>query len=177
MAINGFSLTWNNNCYYMFPPYSLLGRVSAKIHREKTNAVIVVPDWSTQYWYPQVLQMTIQDTLYFRPSPRNLTLPYKPFVNPRLYKKLQLIAIRITIQQKNFRSVSYISKHISISTHCKYNNYIKQYTSYSKYIGHIEVSHALDFLSGMFDREHAYSTINSAKCAIATIVYISPYNH
>ena len=28
----------------------------------------------------------------------------------------------------------------------------------------------------MFDKGHAYSTINSAKCAIATIVYIAPYN-
>ena len=47
---------------------------------------------------------------------------------------------------------------------------------YSKYIGHIEASHILDFLSRMFDKGHAYSTINSAKCAIATIVYIPPYN-
>ena len=33
----------------MFPPFSLVGRVLAKIHRNKTNAVVVVPDWSTQY--------------------------------------------------------------------------------------------------------------------------------
>ena len=34
----------------------------------------------------------------------------------------------------------------------------------------------MDFLSGMFDKGHAYSTINSTKCAIATIVHIPPYN-
>ena len=62
------------------------------------------------------------------------------------------------------------------SPNSKYNNYIKQWTSYSINIGHIEVSHVLDFLSGMFDKGHAYSTINSAKCAIATIVHIPPYN-
>ena len=39
-------------------------------------------------------------------------------------------------------------------------------------MGPIEVSHVLDFLSGMFDKGHAYSTINSAKCAIATIAHI-----
>ena len=48
MAINAFPLTWNNNYFYMFSPFSLVDRVLAKIHREKTNAVIVVPDWSTQ---------------------------------------------------------------------------------------------------------------------------------
>ena len=61
-----------------------------------------------------------------------------------------------------------------LSTHCKYNKYIKQWTSYSKNIGHIGVSHVLDFPSGVFDKGHAYSTINSAKCAIATIVHIPP---
>ena len=34
---------------------------------------------------------------------------------------------------------------IRLSTHCKYNDYIKQWTSYSKNIGHIAVSHVLDF--------------------------------
>ena len=63
-----------------------------------------------------------------------------------------------------------------LSAYCKYNNYIKQWTSYSKNIGHIEVSHVLDFLSGMLDKGNAYSTINSAKCAIATIAHIPPDN-
>ena len=65
---------------------------------------------------------------------------------------------------------------IRLSTHCKYNNYIKQWTSYSKNSGHTEVFHGSDFLSGMFDKGHAYSTINSAKCAIATIVHMHSLN-
>ena len=166
MAINASSLTWNKNYFCKFPPFSLAGQVLAKIHRDKTHAVIVVPDWSTQYWYPQLIQMTNQDPLYFRPSPRNSTLPHHP-----LYKKLQLIAIRVIILQKKNLETS-----LRLSTHCKYNNYIKQWTSYSKNVGRIEVSHVLDFLSGMFDKGHAYSTINSTKCAIATIVHIPPYN-
>ena len=43
-------------------------------------------------------------------------------------------------------------------------------------MGPIEVSHLLDFLSGMFDKEHAYSTSNSAKCVIATIAHTTPYS-
>ena len=42
MAINAFSLTWNNNYFFTFPPFSFVGRVLAKIKRDKTNAVIVV---------------------------------------------------------------------------------------------------------------------------------------
>ena len=41
---------------------------------------------------------------------------------------------------------------------------------------HIEIAHILDFLSVMFDKGCAYSTINSAKWAIATIVHITPFS-
>ena len=43
-------------------------------------------------------------------------------------------------------------------------------------MGKIEVTHVLDFLSAMFEKGHAYSTSNSAKCAIATITHIPPYD-
>ena len=39
----------------MLPPFSLVVPVLAKVNRDKTNAVIVVPDWSTQYWNPQLM--------------------------------------------------------------------------------------------------------------------------
>ena len=61
------------------------------------------------------------------------------------------------------------------STHCKYNNYIKHWLDYSKTIGKIEVTDVLDFLSTMFEKGHAYSTISTAKCAIATMIHIPPY--
>ena len=43
-------------------------------------------------------------------------------------------------------------------------------------MGKIEVTHVLDFLSAMFEKGHAYSTINRAKCAIAIIMHIPPYD-
>ena len=61
------------------------------------------------------------------------------------------------------------------STHWKYNDYIKHWLDYSKTISKIEVTHVLNFLSAMFEKGHAYSTINSANCAIATIIHIPPY--
>ena len=73
--------------------------------------------------------------------------------------------------QGNNTTVKILEASLRLSTHCKHNNYIKQWTSYSKNKGHIEVSHALDFLSGIFDKRHAHSTNNSAKYAIATTVH------
>ena len=42
-------------------------------------------------------------------------------------------------------------------------------------MGKIEVTRALDFQSAMFEKGHAYLTINSAKWAITTIMHIPPY--
>ena len=39
-------------------------------------------------------------------------------------------------------------------------------------MGKIEVTYGLDFFRSMFKKGHAYSAINSAKCAIATIIQI-----
>ena len=82
----------------------------------------------------------------------------------------------VNSNQGNNTTEKIIEASLRLSTHCKCNSYVKQWTSYSKNIGCIEVSHVLDFLSGMFDKGHAYSTINSTKCAIATIVHIPSYN-
>ena len=43
-------------------------------------------------------------------------------------------------------------------------------------MGKIEVTHVIDFPSAMFEKGHAYSTISSAKYAIATIIHILPYD-
>ena len=43
MAVNFFCLIWNNNYFYDLPLFSL-GPVLAKVNRDMTEAVIVVPD-------------------------------------------------------------------------------------------------------------------------------------
>ena len=78
--------------------------------------------------------------------------------------------------QGNAATIKILEASLRQSTHCKYNNYIKHWLDYSKTMGKIEVTHLLDFLSAMFEKGHAYSTINSAECAIATIIYIPPYD-
>ena len=77
----------------MFLSFSLVGRVSAKVNRDKTEAVIVLLDWSTQYWYPQLIQMTNHEPLHFQQSAKDLMLPHKPSENHPVYPKLQLMAI------------------------------------------------------------------------------------
>ena len=71
-----------------------------------------------------------------------MTLPHKPSVNYPLCKKTPVNSNQGTNTIEKFLEAS-----LRLSARCKYNNYIKQWTSYSKNIGHIAVSHVLDFLS------------------------------
>ena len=77
MAVNAFCLIWNNNYFYNLPSFSL-GSVLAKVNMDKTEAVTVVPDQSSQYWSSQLMQMTNHEILYFQPLAKNMTLPDKP---------------------------------------------------------------------------------------------------
>ena len=42
LAIEAFSIKWNTEFYYIFAPFSLLGKVTAKIYRGKTKAIVVI---------------------------------------------------------------------------------------------------------------------------------------
>ena len=41
MAIDAFS--WKNEFVYIFPPFSVLGQVLAKIQKEKAHCILVIP--------------------------------------------------------------------------------------------------------------------------------------
>ena len=51
LAIDSFSLKCNAEFYHVFPTFSLLGKVTGKIYRDKTKAIVVAPKWPTQNWY------------------------------------------------------------------------------------------------------------------------------
>ena len=107
---------------------------------------------------------TIFSTISKKPDSYSQTLP-----EPSTTSKTS-----INGNQGNATTFIILEASLRQSTHCKYNNYIKHWLDYSKTMGKTEVTHVLDFLSAMFEKGHAYSTINSAKCAIATIIHIPP---
>ena len=77
LAIDVFSIKWNTEFYCIFPPFSLLGRVTAKIYRDKTKAMVVIPKLSTQNWYPSLLRKVTR-SMTITPSAKNLEQPQDP---------------------------------------------------------------------------------------------------
>lgn len=78
IAVDAFSLTWNNKAlYYIFPPFSLICRILQKLEEDKATTILVAPIWPTQVWWPNLIQM-IKGNCYLLPKANILHLVHKP---------------------------------------------------------------------------------------------------
>lgn len=107
MASDAFTLTWSENFYYIFPPFSLIARILQKVEVDESEAVLVAPLWPTQAWWPHLIRL-IKGPCYLLPNVRNiLKLNHKP------NKKHHLTRMRLI--------VFYISGRL-----CENEDYLKQ---------------------------------------------------
>ena len=95
-AIDAFTLDWNKFIFYAFPPFSLLDRVLQKIEHDQATGILVIPNWSTQTWFPRVQKLLIQKPLQLPYKKDILVLPYKPKAQHPLAHKLQLMACSLS---------------------------------------------------------------------------------
>ena len=66
-AVDAFSVVWFCLKSYLFPPFSLLGKVLQKLKVEEVpSAVVVTPDWPTANWFSLILEMVINRPLLLR---------------------------------------------------------------------------------------------------------------
>ena len=75
LAIDAFSISWSNQKFYAFPPFSLLTRVLAKIRNNVAPVLLIAPTWSTQPRYLMLLQLAIARPLLLPYIDHLLTLP------------------------------------------------------------------------------------------------------
>ena len=94
VAINVFSIRWNEHYSYLFPPFSCIGSVLQKIEQDEAEGVLVAPLFSTQAWFPKLLQMVV-DQAYLLPKVETiLTLPSENVHHP--LRKMVLGVFRIS---------------------------------------------------------------------------------
>ena len=96
MAIDAFSISWQQYLIYAFPPFSLLGLVMRKIIQETATGIIIMPVWPTQYWYPVIGHRLISLPLLLPKDQKILTLPGKETMLHPLLPKLRLAAALVS---------------------------------------------------------------------------------
>ena len=96
-AIDAFTLNWSVfNLVYCFPPFSVIGKVLQKIIQYQTTAILVLPDWPTQFWYPRVTSMLLAPPVRITLQKTTLTLPHNVSKVHPLYPKLRLIGCLVS---------------------------------------------------------------------------------
>ena len=75
--IDAFSFVWTDAFYYVFPPFSVVGRVVQKLEADGTRAVLVVPRWPSQPWYGRLVGKNLRQ-LDFHKKRNNLWNPGNP---------------------------------------------------------------------------------------------------
>jgi hypothetical protein len=94
LSADGLALSWTHErgSVWLNPPWALLAQCIAKLHSERPAAVLIVPEWQTQVWWPALLAL----------GGRHLRLPPPKFsvqahhgrkVEPFLNASVQLLAV------------------------------------------------------------------------------------
>ena len=104
-AVDAFSFCWREFKPYIFPLFSLLGRILMKLKVEEvSDALVIAPWWPTAHWYPPLLQLLVQRPFLLPQWDELLTLPQEDSLHP-LKDVMRLAAwhvSRITYKSEEF---------------------------------------------------------------------------
>ena len=88
-ALDAFLTDCIEKFSYIFSPLSLLGKVTSKICRDKSHCIVIIPKWTTQYWYSLIMEMPVSE-ITIKPAQNNLLLPQDIKKVHPLHKNLTL---------------------------------------------------------------------------------------
>lgn len=88
-GVDSFTIKWIDN-FYAFPPFFLVPRMLRKIITDKVTGVVVVPNWTSQPWYPLFHRLLVSKLLKIN-SNDSLICPITNSAHS-LSGKVQLIA-------------------------------------------------------------------------------------
>jgi len=98
-AVNAFQQQWEHMLPYAFPPFSLIGKVLKKLNNHSVDMILISPVWTSQPWYPILLEMSIENPILL-PQREDLLSNPRGETHP-LTRKLQLAAWKVS--SNNFK--------------------------------------------------------------------------
>ena len=91
LAVDAFTISWSTDYMYCFPPFSLIPSVLRKLREDEGQALVVVPRWPSQPWFPLLCRMLIRAPVILPRSRDLLTLPHDPNSTHPLSNKMALM--------------------------------------------------------------------------------------
>ena len=91
--INAFTMSWSSKLNYIFPPFSLIGRILQKVSDDQAECLLIVPMWPTAAWFSLIPPLLL-DLPVLLPRMQNLLTKGRE-LHP-LRQRLVLIACRLS---------------------------------------------------------------------------------
>ena len=97
VGTDAFVTSWSNfQLCYAFPPFDIIGRVLSKIKHDKAHVLLVVPDWKTQYWFPMIRDIAVEEPLHIAMHKRTISLPFDNTSTHPIWQRLNLMCYRLS---------------------------------------------------------------------------------
>ena len=90
-AFDALSLHWKFEMAYLFPRLPLIPRVLTKLRKSIGSFILITPFWPTQSWFPDLIQLQIQDARRLPLLP-DLVVDLQTGCPPPLLNSLHLVA-------------------------------------------------------------------------------------
>ena len=63
LAVDAFSMSWNQMFAYAFPPICLIPKVLQHMRLGQCQVILIAPQWPRRHWYPDLLEMCIANPI------------------------------------------------------------------------------------------------------------------
>ena len=173
-AVDAFSLHWKDTNPYMFPPFSLIGRVLTKLTRDAVaTALIITPWWPTAHWYPVLLHLACSCPLLLPQWNKLLSHPQDRTLLHPLRDSMRLIAWHVSVLDLNRRD--FLN---GLPVMCSNPGVPAPPSSIpwhgSRFVAGVvqnKLIHFTHLVTDQFETENkSYSTINSYRSALSSIL-------
>ena len=97
LHVNAFTLDWSRwHPFYAFPPFALIMRTLSKIQHDGADAIVIVPNWPNQIWFPVIMRMLVDIPLILHSREKLLQLPNQPELIHPMLPKMRILACKVS---------------------------------------------------------------------------------
>ena len=96
VGVDAFTLDWGTQYNYAFPPFSLIPQVLQKLEEDQAEMVLVAPPWPTQFWFPKLTRLLVQNPVLLPSQPNFAHLILNPGKALQLREQPLLLACHLS---------------------------------------------------------------------------------
>lgn len=169
---DAFSINWSEYIPYIFPPFSLIGRILQKLQDDEVSkAIIVLLKWA-MVWYgipamvSNVIKYANRNSSSFSYNSKSTLVSSQQSTSPSQQEEnasIRLSSVRNKLKSRGFseKSVNFITYSWRPSTNRKYNLLWAKWNIWCNQRDSNPMQPACNHLSELAEKNYSYSTINA----------------